>query len=91
MVRAARYQPETWDKVALGIADDDPNIGLRGSPTIVSKVWAPPPRQRPNAQRIDGSDPDRAADELADVLVGLGFGPRGRRTSSPEPALTGGK
>jgi electron transfer flavoprotein beta subunit len=91
MVRAARYQPETWDKVALGIADDDPNIGLRGSPTIVSKVWAPPPRQRPNAQQIDGSDPEKAADELADVLVGLGFGPRGRRAASPEPALTGGK
>ncbi len=71
MVRAARYQPTVWDKAALDIAEDDPNIGLRGSPTIVSKVWAPPPRQRPDAQRIDGSDPDRAAAELAAVLAGL--------------------
>jgi len=43
MVRAAKYQPLNWDKVALGIPDDDPNIGLKGSPTIVSKVWAPAP------------------------------------------------
>ena len=71
MVRAARYHPTVWDKVALDIAEDDPNIGLRGSPTIVSKVWAPPPRQRPDAQRIDGSDPDRAAAELAAVLAAL--------------------
>ena len=71
MIRAARYQPTVWDKAALDIADDDPNIGLRGSPTIVSKVWAPPPRQRPDARRIDGSDPDRAAEELAAILAGL--------------------
>jgi electron transfer flavoprotein beta subunit len=71
MVRAAQYQPVVWDKAALDIADDDPNIGLRGSPTIVSKVWAPPPRQRPDARRIDGSDPNIAADELASILSGL--------------------
>src|SRR5688572_3234932 len=64
MVRAARYQPIAWDKVALGIADDDPNIGLRGSPTIVSKVWAPAPRQRPGAQWIQADDPEKAAGEL---------------------------
>src|SRR5207249_4250987 len=64
MVRAAQFQPEIWDKAALDIADDDPNIGLRGSPTIVSKVWAPTPRQRGEAKRIDGSDPERTAAEL---------------------------
>lgn len=69
MVRAARYQPIVWDKAALGIAEDDPNIGLRGSPTIVSKVWAPAPRQRSNTKWIEGSDPERAAEELADVLI----------------------
>ncbi|MBM2811419.1 MAG: electron transfer flavoprotein beta subunit/FixA family protein [Chloroflexi bacterium] len=73
MVRAARFQPQIWDKAALGIADDDPNIGLRGSPTIVSKVWAPAPRQRSGTTNIDGSDPDRAAAELAEVLSGLGL------------------
>ncbi|MGM9988026.1 MAG: electron transfer flavoprotein subunit beta/FixA family protein [Bacillaceae bacterium] len=41
MIKAARYQPTIW-----GVKDlDDVNIkqlGLKGSPTIVSKVWAPP-------------------------------------------------
>jgi electron transfer flavoprotein beta subunit len=68
MVRAAKYQPLFWDKTDLGI-DDDSQIGLRGSPTIVSKVWAPPARQRGTTQVIDGSDPDKAAAELADMLL----------------------
>ncbi|HZT09140.1 MAG TPA: electron transfer flavoprotein subunit beta/FixA family protein [Chloroflexota bacterium] len=84
MVRAAKYQPVLWDKVALEIPDDDPNIGLRGSPTIVSKVWAPAPRQRPNSRLIEGSDPERAADELLRVLTELGVGSlSGTRASQP--------
>jgi electron transfer flavoprotein beta subunit len=90
MLRAARYQPFAWDKVALGIDDNDPNIGLRGSPTIVSKVWAPAPRQRPNQTRIDGADPEAAAEQLADVLVDLGFATTGRRTAEPRPVAAGG-
>lgn len=73
MVRAARYQPAVWDKAALGIADDDPNIGLRGSPTIVSKVWAPAPRQRPDPTRIDASNPAHGAEKLGEILMGLGL------------------
>jgi electron transfer flavoprotein beta subunit len=76
MVRAAQFQPTILDKVALEIADDDPNIGLRGSPTIVSKVWAPAPRQRGEAKRIDGTDPNRAAAELAELLLDLASGKR---------------
>lgn len=78
MVRAAQFQPAIWDKAALDIADDDPNIGLRGSPTIVSKVWAPSPRQRGEAKRVDGSDPERAAKELAQILLELATGARDR-------------
>jgi len=85
MVRAAQYQPIIWDKAALGITDDDPNIGLRGSPTIVSKVWAPSPRQRPEARRIDGSDPERGATELATLLLDLVSGKR----EAPQPAAAG--
>lgn len=40
MFRAARYQLRTWDKDAAGI-EDITKIGLKGSPTIVSKVFAP--------------------------------------------------
>lgn len=76
MVRAARYQPLVWDKVALAI-DDESQVGLRGSPTIVSKVWAPPPRQRGATVRIDGSDPEGAAEELVGLLLNIGVGARG--------------
>ncbi|MBI4213495.1 MAG: electron transfer flavoprotein subunit beta/FixA family protein [Chloroflexi bacterium] len=68
MVRAARYQPTTWDKTDLGI-DDDSQIGLRGSPTIVSKVWAPGPRKRGATVLIDGSDPEAAASQLVRLLM----------------------
>lgn len=68
MVRAARYQPLVWDREALGI-DDESQVGLRGSPTIVSKVWAPAPRRRPAIVWIDGSDPERAAEQLAPLLI----------------------
>lgn len=41
MIRAARYQPHVWSVDDLeGV--DRAQLGLRGSPTIVSKVWAPP-------------------------------------------------
>jgi electron transfer flavoprotein beta subunit len=69
MLRAARFRPRTWDKTYLEL--DPQQIGLRGSPTIVSKVWAPPRRQRdpvimvPNADR----DPDGAAATLLDFLA----------------------
>jgi electron transfer flavoprotein beta subunit len=69
MLRAARYEPHVWDKTILGL--DDRHIGLKGSPTIVSKVWAPPPRQRPPVVMIPDaeSDPDRAAAELLEHLI----------------------
>jgi electron transfer flavoprotein beta subunit len=91
MVRAARYEPVIWDKAALGIPDDDPNIGLKGSPTIVSKVWAPAPRQRSGAQRIDGADPERAATELAEILGELAKGRTpARKDAEPAASASGG-
>ncbi len=86
MVRAAQFQPTIWDKPALSIADDDPNIGLKGSPTIVSKVWAPTPRQRPETRRIDGSEPERAAGELAKLLLDLVAGKREIAEPAAAPA-----
>lgn len=40
MFRAVRYQLKIWDRVAAGI-EDVSKIGLKGSPTVVSKVFAP--------------------------------------------------
>ncbi len=51
MFRAARYPLKQWDKDAAGI-EDVSKIGLKGSPTIVSKVFAPQPKSQ-RAEMID--------------------------------------
>lgn len=45
MFRAARHEIKVWDRVAAGI-EDITKIGLKGSPTVVSKVFAPQPRSQ---------------------------------------------
>ncbi len=45
MFRAARYELQQWDRTAAGI-EDVTKIGLKGSPTIVSKVFTPTPRAK---------------------------------------------
>lgn len=44
MLRAARIPVQKWNKDQAGI-EDVTKIGLKGSPTIVSKVFAPKPRK----------------------------------------------
>ncbi|MEW5769134.1 MAG: electron transfer flavoprotein subunit beta/FixA family protein [Pseudomonadota bacterium] len=66
MLRAARQAVTHWDKTAAGI-EDVTRIGLKGSPTIVSKVFTPTPRSQ-RAEMIaieDGSAADLAAALLA--------------------------
>lgn len=48
MLRAGRFQVRRWNKDEAGI-EDVAKIGLKGSPTIVSKVFGPTPR----AQKAD--------------------------------------
>lgn len=69
MLRAARFEPRMWDKKYLEL--DDQQIGLRGSPTIVAKVWAPQRRQRPAVEifATGDRDPEGAAAWLLDHLV----------------------
>jgi electron transfer flavoprotein beta subunit len=43
MIRAARYPVRKWNKDDAGI-EDVGRIGLKGSPTVVSKVFGPTPR-----------------------------------------------
>jgi electron transfer flavoprotein beta subunit len=45
MLRAARFQVRKWNKDDAGI-EDVTKIGLKGSPTVVSKVFGPTPRSR---------------------------------------------
>ncbi|MFB8829705.1 electron transfer flavoprotein subunit beta/FixA family protein [Azotobacter sp. CWF10] len=56
LFRAARYDLKVWDREAAGI-DAVEMIGLKGSPTVVSKVFAPKPRSK-RAEMIEGSDSD---------------------------------
>jgi electron transfer flavoprotein beta subunit len=66
MFRAARYPLRTWDRVAAGI-EDVSRIGLKGSPTVVSKVFAPQAKAR-RAEIIEGDTED--ARDVTMTLVG---------------------
>ncbi|MFM2406451.1 MAG: hypothetical protein RL223_4331 [Pseudomonadota bacterium] len=65
MLRAARVPVRRWNKDDAGI-EDVSRIGLKGSPTIVSKVFAPKPRkERADLQAVgDGAS-------LNDVCLNL--------------------
>lgn len=56
LFRAARYDLKVWNREAAGI-DDAEMIGLKGSPTVVSKVFAPRPRSQ-RAEMIETQDND---------------------------------
>jgi electron transfer flavoprotein beta subunit len=64
MLRAGRYQCAKWNKEDAGI-EDLSKIGLKGSPTVVSKVFGPTPRsQRADIQVVADSTPN-------DVVINL--------------------
>jgi len=64
MFRAARYEMKFWDKTAAGI-EDVTKIGLKGSPTVVNKVFTPSPRsEKAEMIAVEGGTP-------ADVAVAL--------------------
>jgi len=61
MIRAARYPMKLWNKDAAGI-EDVSKIGLKGSPTIVSKVFVPSPRsEKADTINLDETTPRDAA------------------------------
>lgn len=68
MLRAKATKIDVWDKNAL---QADPNLlGLKGSPTIVKKVFPPPGRKQ--GETFDGtSDPHSAAKWLVQKLVSV--------------------
>lgn len=68
MIRAARYEPEVWGAKDL---DADPNLlGLKGSPTMVNRIFPPPARQPGEIVGTD-EDPARSAEILIDKLIAL--------------------
>ncbi|HUW49385.1 MAG TPA: electron transfer flavoprotein subunit beta/FixA family protein [Sulfuricella sp.] len=70
MFRAARHQLKVWDKDAAGI-EDITRIGLKGSPTVVSKVFAPTPKsERAEMIAVESGDPkDMAVTVLAKMFT----------------------
>jgi len=64
MLRAARFPCRKWNKEAAGI-EDLSKVGLKGSPTVVSKVFGPTPRS-------DKADVQSVADtSVQDVTLNL--------------------
>lgn len=71
-LRAARAEVITWNAAAAGISETI-KCGLKGSPTVVKRVFAPPPRSE-KAHQIDiaGLAPDQmAANALEEVFKRL--------------------
>jgi len=69
MFRAARYEVIEWDHKAAGVPDVA-RCGLKGSPTVVKKVFAPPPRAK-RAEIVESAG--RSPRETVDALLGKLF------------------
>jgi len=67
LLRAARAQIPVWSHESIALERDE--VGLRGSPTTVARVFAPP--SRPRGEVIEASG-DAAASMLMDKLLGRG-------------------
>ncbi|BCB25993.1 electron transfer flavoprotein subunit beta [Sulfurimicrobium lacus] len=66
MFRAARHPVKMWNRESAGISDDDlVKIGLKGSPTVVSKVFAPTPHTDPAEMiEVESGNPKDIADTV---------------------------
>ena len=72
MFRAARHPLKLWNREEAGIVDEDiAKIGLKGSPTVVSKVFAPTPKsERAEMIEVESGDPkDIAVTMLAKMFT----------------------
>ncbi|TCO70135.1 electron transfer flavoprotein subunit beta/FixA family protein [Rhodovulum euryhalinum] len=68
MLRAARAPVTTWSAEEAGIADPM-QCGLRGSPTVVKRVFAPRPRaDKAEMVVVEGKTPAQTADAVLDLL-----------------------
>lgn len=65
VIRAARYQPHIWSVNDLGDVDRS-QLGLKGSPTIVSSVWAP---AKPQGGQLLAGTPAEQVGQLLGVLL----------------------
>ncbi len=66
MFRAARYDVQRWGVAGAGI-EDTSQAGMKGSPTVVSQVFAPKPKEV-KALAISGDTPRAKAEALLDRM-----------------------
>lgn len=66
MIKAARYKPIVWTTADFPDLDAS-KIGLKGSPTIVSKTWVPEVRKI-NGEAVNGESAEQIAAGLLDRL-----------------------
>ncbi len=66
VLKAAQYKPVVWSTNDFANIDRS-KIGLKGSPTIVSKTWVPEPR-KVNTEMIDGPSPEAIAADVTKRL-----------------------
>ena len=67
-LRAARADVVVWSAADAGISDLQ-KCGLRGSPTVVKRVFAPPPRsEKAELVETHGRAPAESADALIDII-----------------------
>jgi electron transfer flavoprotein beta subunit len=65
MIKAARYEPTIW-AVSDFESVERSQLGLKGSPTIVGKMFTPP---RPEGgKKLEGS-PDEKVKQLMELLM----------------------
>lgn len=65
MIKAARYEPIIWSVADLDNVDKS-RLGLKGSPTIVGKSFAP--QKSGGGEMIEGT-PDEQVQQLVDILM----------------------
>ena len=68
LLRAARAPVTIWSAEEAGVADPM-KCGLRGSPTVVKRVFAPSPRaEKAQLVTVEGKTPSQIGDALIDLL-----------------------
>jgi electron transfer flavoprotein beta subunit len=65
MIKAARYYPTVWTANDLENVDRK-QLGLKGSPTIVSKIWTPPKPK--GGEMLEGTTEEKVEQLLSIVL-----------------------
>ncbi|WP_248928288.1 electron transfer flavoprotein subunit beta/FixA family protein [Paenibacillus hamazuiensis] len=65
VLKAARYQPHIWSVADLDDVDRS-QLGLKGSPTIVSSVWAP---EKPKGGQMFAGSPAEQVKQLLGVVL----------------------